>query len=465
MKKTGSYAQRFRLQFVHNQYTSETGDKMKIYYYTFGCKVNQYETENIKELFCSKGHDVCEDFRKADICLVNSCTVTSEADKKCRQLIRRIRNQNPDCILICAGCMTQAHNNISELLPECDIIVGSRKKSDIPVLTEQFINTGERIIMIGDLDNDRKIEPMHNSFVDDKTRAYIKIQDGCDMSCSYCIIPRARGHICSKSLDSIKKEAADLIASGHKELILTGINLSCYGREQGNSIRLADAVETVCSLDGDFRVRLGSLEPELLTEKDIARLASAEKLCPQFHLSLQSGSDRILALMRRRYTSADYAVICGRLRTFFPGCALTTDIMVGFPTESEEDHKASLEFVKQIGFSDAHIFTYSQRPGTDAAAMNGQIDGAVKHRRAEEMQEITALSREKYLRSMIGTVQRVLFEKENSPDRHQGHSANYILVTVPRTVPDISLRRRYLNVKITGSDNESCCGEIAEDIN
>ena len=398
------------------------------------------------------------------MCIVNSCTVTSEADKKCRQLLRRIRHENPDCILVCAGCMTQAHKDIAEKLPECDIIVGAQNKTRIPELISRFMNTGLRITAVKEHAADETIEPMSNCASDDKTRAYIKIQDGCDMHCSYCIIPNARGHIRSKTPEDIVRESEMLIRSGHRELILTGINLNCYGRENGGKQRLTDVIEAIDSIDAQFRIRLSSLEPELITDDDISRWQNCKKLCPQFHLSLQSGCDRILKAMHRRYTADGFALLCKKLRKAFPGCAITTDIMVGFPGETEEDHRESLTFAGKISFAEAHIFPYSRRPDTPADKMPGQTDGNTKHRRAAEMSEVCSQTRKAFLDSMNGTIQRVLFEKETSPDFHQGHSDNYIPVRIPRT-GEVSLRRCFRDILITGNDGEHCFGHpVGEDI-
>ncbi|MBR3665602.1 MAG: tRNA (N(6)-L-threonylcarbamoyladenosine(37)-C(2))-methylthiotransferase MtaB [Ruminococcus sp.] len=437
---------------------------MKIFYYTFGCKVNQYETENIREKMESLGHTTVGDHKEADVCLINSCTVTNEADKKCRQLLHRIRTDSPRCILICAGCMTQAHKDIEKRLPECDIIAGAHNKTKIPELLSLFMNTGKRITAITDNDSERLIEPMSNQDAGNKTRSYIKIQNGCDMHCSYCIIPRARGHIRSKPLESIVSEAKEMIASGHKEIIFTGINLCCYGRELGKELRLTDAVEAVCSLEGEFRLRLSSLEPELISDNDIRRMSLLDKLCPQFHLSLQSGCDRTLKAMNRNYTSSQYAELCDKLRSSFSGCAITTDIMVGFPGETEADHSESLRFARQIGFASAHIFQYSRRPDTPADQMSTQIDGSTKHRRAEEMSGICSDTQRIYLESLVGTVQRVLFEKETDASFHQGYADNYAYVKIERFTE--TMRRRFGHVKILSTDGKQCFGEIiSKDIN
>lgn len=435
---------------------------MMIFYYTFGCKVNQYETENIREKFSSLGFGETSSIADAQVCIVNTCTVTAQSDSKCRQLIRRIRKENPSCILVMAGCMPQAFPNIADKLTECDIIVGSHNKNDIPGLVRRFMSDGKRIIEISENKQHEKIEPMSNVSVETKTRAYIKIQDGCDMNCTYCIIPKARGHMRSKPLAEIVPEALQLINSGHKELILTGINLCCYGRDLSNGTRLINAIEAVCGLDGDFRVRLSSMEPEMISDEDISRMAALDKLCPQFHLSLQSGCGKTLKAMNRHYTPEEYSLLCEKLRNSFSGCAITTDIMVGFPQETEEDFTESLEFARKIAFADAHIFPYSRRSGTAADRLDGQIDKKTKHLRAQKMSVVCNESKKAYLTKQIGTVHKVLFEKETSPEYHQGHTASYILVRVPRKNADVSMRRKFADVLITHCDGEQCYGTFVE---
>lgn len=435
---------------------------MKIFYYTFGCKVNQYETENIREMLLNIGYEDTSDFSQAEICVINTCTVTAQSDSKCRQLIHKIKKINPDCIIVLAGCFPQAFKAQAEKMTECDIIIGSGNKTEIPSLIKKFISGGERIVNINPHLKNEKFEAMSNSGTETKTRAYIKIQDGCDQYCTYCIIPFARGHVRSKSLKDIKNETVCLVKSGHKEIILTGINLCCYGRDLDKNIRLIDAIEAVCTADGDFRVRLSSIEPEMISDEDILRMARLKKLCPHFHLSLQSGCDSTLKRMNRHYDSNEYMQLCRKLRTYFPQCAITTDIMVGFPQESNEEFEQSLVFVKSIEFAEAHIFPYSRRPGTSADKMSGQIDKKTKHQRAAQMAEICRKSKEEYLKGFCGKCLNVLFERENSLQWHQGHAENYIPVRIKRNNPEKTLFRQLYKVKINSCDEEYCYGEIEE---
>lgn len=432
---------------------------MKSFYYTFGCKVNQYETENIKEAMLSQGYEATDDHAEAEVCIINTCTVTAQSDSKCRQLIHKIRKDNPECLIVLAGCFPQAFEKQATEMSECDIIVGTGAKKEIPQLIKEYITHGERIVKIVPREKGEAFEKMTNSGADSKTRAYIKIQDGCDQYCTYCIIPKARGHICSKPLEDIAPEVQQLVDSGHKEIILTGINLCCYGRDFKDGTRLIDAIERACSCEGDFRVRIGSIEPELISDSDIQRMAKLKKLCPHFHLSLQSGCDETLKRMNRHYDTSEYETLCKKLRENFPNCAITTDIMVGFAQETEEEFQQSLDFAKRIAFAEAHIFPYSRRPGTVADRMSGQLDRKTKHRRAAQMAEVCNETKAAYLQSLVGTVQEVLFEKETSPKYHQGHAPNYVTVKIPRESENISLRRQLIKVKITSADDEFCYGE------
>lgn len=429
---------------------------MFVYYHTFGCKVNQYETENIRSAMESLGYVTVKAINDADIYIINSCTVTAQADLKLRQLVHKIRRTKESAVIAVCGCYSQVLKDAESALPEADIFVGTSNKTEIPKLIGKYFETKTKIAAVNEHFRGEQIEPMMNTGTKDKTRAIIKIQDGCDRFCSYCIIPYARGRIRSKSLSDIEKEAKAL-ASVHDELVLVGINLSCYGQDLGN-INLADAVETVCRTSGAKRVRLGSLEPELLTEEIIARLAECDTLCPHFHLSLQSGCNKTLSEMKRKYDKAEYFTLVSSLRKHFPSCAITTDIMVGFPGETDEDFLESLEFVKSIGFAQAHVFPYSKRNGTLAAKRSDQIPSKIKEARAKLMTVATKISEQEFLKSLIGTTQEVLFERERNNDYHQGHTKNYVLVKVKHFTD--SMWRKTANVKIISAENGYVLGEI-----
>lgn len=291
-----------------------------------------------------------------------------------------------------------------------------------------------------------------------KTRAFLKIQDGCNQFCTYCIIPKARGRICSKPIEDIKKEISILAENGYKEVVLVGINLSFYGKEFG--LRLIDAIETACSVEGIERVRLGSLEPEIISDEDIKRMSKQKKLCPQFHLSLQSGCDKTLRAMNRHYTCEEYEKIVCKLRSAFKNCAITTDIMVGFPDETDEDFQKSCEFVKKIKFSQSHIFPYSRREGTVAFNMENQVDESVKTERVKKMLEITEESRIEFMNSHINGVYPVLFEREQSPEYHNGHTPDYLFIKVLKKSYEKDLRNQIFYVKIDKIENDCCIGHI-----
>ena len=295
---------------------------------------------------------------------------------------------------------------------------------------------------------------------DGHTRAFLKIQDGCNQFCTYCIIPKARGRICSKPVDEIKKEVEILAENGYKEVVIVGINLSFYGKEFG--LRLIDAIETVCSVDGIERVRLGSLEPEVISDEDIERMSRQKKLCPQFHLSLQSGCDRTLKAMNRHYTSEEYAEIVSKLRSAFENCAITTDIMVGFPDETEDDFEKSYNFVKKMNFSQAHIFPYSKRKGTLAYKMENQVNESIKKERAKKMAELTKKSYTEFMKSHINGVYPVLFEREQSPEFHNGHTPDYLFIKVLKKSCEKSLRNQIFYVKIDKIENDCCIGHIIQ---
>ena len=431
---------------------------MNIHFITFGCKVNLYETENMKQTFSKLGYTVCRDPKDCDIYVINSCTVTESGDKKIFKELRRLRRENPNAVIAVTGCFPQASENAEKMLPEADIITGTKNRSHLPEIIQKYLTRKNKIICLEPYSQSDKFESMCNEGYTDNTRAFVKIQDGCNMYCTYCIIPYSRGRFRSKPLDELKKEVIGLAKAGYKEIVLVGINLSFYGIEFG--LRLADAVEAVCETDGIERVRLGSLEPEMINDDDIRRMAAQKKLCPQFHLSLQSGCDKTLKAMNRRYTTAEYKVLTEKLRNAFDFCAVTTDVMVGFPGETDEDFEISMEFIKSIGFSKIHTFPYSPRKGTPAAEMPDQISTEIKNRRAARIMEISDKSRDKFLQTMVGTEFPVLFEREKSDKIPHGYTPNYTLVKIFTKSLDKSLRNRIFYVKIKRLEYDYCVGEI-----
>ncbi|MGN0674268.1 MAG: tRNA (N(6)-L-threonylcarbamoyladenosine(37)-C(2))-methylthiotransferase MtaB, partial [Oscillospiraceae bacterium] len=412
----------------------------------------------MKQLFSESGHSVCSTEKEADAFVINSCTVTGTGDKKLKKEIRRLRRNYPQSVIILTGCFPQAFKSEADAITEADIVTGTKNRAELPKLLEDYISQKHRITSVCEYGRNEQFEHMSNKSFENNTRAFVKIQDGCGMFCTYCIIPYSRGNFRSKPLEDIISEVSELAEAGYREVVLVGINLSFYGVDLGK--RLADAVEAVCSIDGIERVRLGSIEPETITSGDIERLAKLEKLCPQFHLSLQSGCDKTLKAMNRRYLSADYENIVNLLRDNFEDCSITTDIMVGFPGETDEDFRQSLEFAEKIGFAKAHIFPYSPRKGTPAAEMENQVSEAVKHRRAAQMAEAMEKCRVKFLESQVGKEFPVLFEREKDDGIHHGYTPNYTQVKILTKSSEKSLRNRLFYVKIIRLGNDCCIGEI-----
>ncbi len=352
-----------------------------IRFITLGCKVNSYETQAMTELFEQHGYTLTGDV-SADVTVINSCTVTSTGDKKVRHTISRAKRDNPEGVVVLTGCFASAYPDKAELLG-ADIVSGVRDRAKLPSLVAAFKSGGERIVHIPPHEKDELFEELSVSRFDSRTRAVVKIEDGCDRFCAYCIVPFARGPVRSKSLSSIAEEVKRLSDCGCREVVLSGVNLSCYGQDIGAG--LADAVETAARMDGIERIRLGSLEPDLVDEDMLVRLSRIKKLCPHFHLSLQSGCDRTLKAMNRRYDTDYYATLVGRVREMFPGVGITTDLMAGFPGETEEDFLMSMAFAERIRFSRVHVFPFSRREGTKAADMPGQVGKAVCLERAARL--------------------------------------------------------------------------------
>ena len=429
----------------------------KIFFITLGCKVNQYETECMKSDFIRAGFSVSDDRFSADVILINSCTVTGSGDSKSLYAVRKSRKDNPNAVIVLTGCLPQTAPDIREKIPDADIITGTKDRKNIPHYVLEFIEKRNKItdiIPYGSHD-DFEVTSYKSSF--SHTRAFVKIQDGCNCFCSYCIIPYARGRCRSKPTDVLRDEIKMLAESGHKEIVLVGINLAFYGMEYG--MRLADAVEECSEINGIERIRLGSIEPEMMLDNDLERLSKIEKLCPQFHLSLQSGCKRTLKAMNRRYTPDEYYELTGKILEYFPDASFTTDIMVGFPEETDEDFEQSLAFAEKIRFAKIHVFQYSPREGTPAAKMI-QIPKNIKEQRADRMKALGEKLRSDYLAKQVGRTVPVLFERENSPEYHQGYAPDYTLIKILRKNSEKSLRNRIFYVTIEESRRDYCLGSI-----
>ena len=427
---------------------------MNIAFYTLGCKVNQYETEAMREAFAAAGHTPVPDSALFDAIVINSCTVTAESDRKTRQTVRRFRKERPDAAIVLTGCMVQAFSSEAQALSDADVIAGNTDVKKIVEYTEHFLSDGERIFEVSKHTKTERFNTPSLSDFAERTRAYMKIEDGCERFCTYCIIPTARGFVRSKPISEIKTEAEALSKAGFSEIVLVGINLTSYGT--GENFDLADAVDAICAVDGIKRVRLGSLEPDHMSDEMLLRFKKQEKFCPQFHLSLQSGCDKTLKRMNRHYDTAFYRDLVTRIRKSFENAAITTDIMVGFAGETEEEFNESLNFAKEIGFAKAHIFAYSRRAGTVAYGLPNQVSKSEKSRRSRLMSEATVKTESEFLNSLVGKVFPVLFETAQNGFA-EGYTANYSRVKVKSDDPHTG---EILNVKIISAENEYCVGEI-----
>ena len=422
---------------------------------TLGCKVNQYESEVMAELLDQAGYSKADSYADSDINIVNSCTVTATGDAKNRKLIRRIRRENPDSIIILCGCMPQAFADDVSVFEGSDIVMGNTARRDIILLIDEYLMTRRQIIRIGEHQRDEAFEPMQIAAFNERTRACIKIEDGCNRFCTYCIIPYARGRVRSKPLDEIRHEAQTLAQNGFKEIVLVGINLSAYGQEW--ELNVYDAVRVVCQTEGIERVRLGSIEPERMTGDILSALAKEPKFCPHFHLSLQAGCDATLKRMHRHYDTAEYARIVADIRRLFDNPSITTDVMVGFVGESEEDFNTSVSFTDAIGFAKTHVFPYSRRKGTVADRMDGHIDEHLKHERADIMIAHTLEQQRRFMLSQVGLTEAVLFETRSKDGMMEGYTKNYTKV---RIKDDRNLSGEIIDVKITEAYDDYCVGEL-----
>lgn len=426
---------------------------MKVFFHTLGCKVNQYETQEMRELLRNNGFLITENENDADVFVVNSCTVTSESDRKTRQCVRHYKSKHPDSIVILTGCMPQSFPDMAENLTEADIVLGNRNNSLIAASLDDFIKNRERKINIKQHASGEALISSGITDFEERTRAIVKIEDGCDRFCSYCIIPKARGRVRSKSLEDIEKEVLALTNRGYREIVLVGINLSAYGK--GSDLDLADAVIKAAENPKVKRLRLGSLEPDHLTDALIEKLSSCEKLCPQFHISLQSGCDKILKKMNRHYTTDEYEALCGKLRTAFKDCTLTTDIMVGFPYETEEDFCDTMAFAEKVGFEKIHIFPYSRRSGTVADRMDCQIEKKVKSERVARLSTVARKIRQDFLESCIGKTVSVIVEGKQKDNRYFGYTPNYtpVIIDGNATIGEI------VNVTVNHVEDDYCAGK------
>ena len=394
---------------------------------TLGCKVNQYDTEAMREAFERAGYLSVPFDAPADVYLINTCTVTGTGDQKSMKLIRRVHREHPESAVVVCGCLAQRDAE-KVMLPGVRLILGTRDRSRVVELLERALSEGQVISAVG-AEGPWAFEHLTVSRHEARTRAVMKIQEGCENRCAYCVIPSVRGPVRSMPLDEVRAEAAALAAAGYREIVVTGIHLMSYGRDLG--LTLPDALRAIHRAEGLERIRLGSLEPVNVTDGFVSALLEMPNICPQFHLSMQSGSNQVLRRMRRRYNTTQYLDAARRLQSAFPGCALTTDVIAGFPGETDEEHRETLAFIREVGFARIHVFPFSPRSGTEAAKMPGQVTEAVKKARAAELIGLGASLEESFVQSLVGTTQRVLFEEEGEGGLAEGYTENYVRVIAP----------------------------------
>lgn len=439
---------------------------MKISFTTLGCKVNQYETSAIERMLTERGHEICPDGEAVDAVIINTCAVTAESGRKSRQAVRRVKRDNPGAFVAVCGCFSQiSPEQVSSL--GADMVWGSGQRAEFVHDFEKAALGGTRVEDIDDPFKRREFEILPGGGLSGRTRAFLKIQDGCDNFCSYCIIPYARGPVRSMPVNDAVGEAQKLAGEGYKELVITGIEISSYGKDFRDGGGLLALIKEVAKAVPGMRMRLGSLEPRLVTAEFCREISEIEGLCRHFHLSLQSGSDEVLRRMGRKYNADRFLESVKLLRNHFPGCAITGDLIVGFPGETESEFNETLEFIQKCGFSDMHIFPYSIRQGTKAADMSGQLDRETKTMRAKAADAVARMMRAEYLKSCIGSTQEVLVEQASETSSAgngkgeamevpaRGHAGNYCPVSVP-----VGGRNEIVKVKIIGVSDEILVGEL-----
>ncbi|BFK07999.1 tRNA (N(6)-L-threonylcarbamoyladenosine(37)-C(2))-methylthiotransferase MtaB [Faecalimonas umbilicata] len=422
--------------------------------HNLGCKVNAYETEAMQELLEQNGYEIVPFQEGADIYIINTCTVTNMADRKSRQMIHRAKKMNPDAIVVAAGCYVQAQEN-SDKIDECiDIVIGNNKKQNLIEILEEYeqkrkeadgVFVQQEVI---DINHTKEYEELHLTKTAEHTRAYIKVQDGCNQFCTYCIIPYMRGRVRSRRKEEVVEEVSALATNGYKEVVLTGIHLSSYGVDFEEKETLLSLIQAVHAIEGIERIRLGSLEPRIITEEFASALSALPKICPHFHLSLQSGCEETLKRMNRRYSAEEYFEKCMLLRKYFENPALTTDIIVGFPGETEEEFEESRAFVEKVNFYETHIFKYSKRQGTKAAVMPNQVPEPEKTKRSNKLLALNERNRKAYEEQFSGKETEILVEEQMEKDGKTywiGHTKEYIRLAI---LSDENLSGRLLRVTV-----------------
>ncbi|MBE5805494.1 MAG: tRNA (N(6)-L-threonylcarbamoyladenosine(37)-C(2))-methylthiotransferase MtaB [Clostridiales bacterium] len=401
--------------------------KKKVAFVSLGCKVNQYETNAMSQSFIEDGFEVVNFEDIADIYIVNTCTVTNIADRKSRQMLRRIKDNNKNAIIVATGCYAQVGEQELKKISDINLIIGNNEKKDIVKIIEDYEKEIENKVLITDVMHQKEFVEFGQTTYTEKTRAVVKVQDGCDRFCSYCIIPYARGRVRSRKLENIINEVESIVLNGIKEVVITGIHIASYGKDFKENIGLIDLLEELNKVEGLERIRIGSLEPVIITDEFIERMSKLNKICEHFHLSLQSGCDSTLKRMNRRYTTNEFEDVVKRIRNKYNNAILTTDIIVGFPGETEEEFEQTYEYLKKIAFYKMHIFKYSPRKGTKAATMPNQVDGSIKELRSKKLLELSDNNEKMYNEEYIGKNVEVLFEEKDG-EYYKGHTKNYIQV-------------------------------------
>ncbi len=440
--------------------------KKTVSFYTLGCKVNQYETNAMEQQFIKNNYEIVENTQKADIYVINTCTVTNMAERKSRQMLRRVKEINPFAVLVVCGCYAQVAKNELEQIPEIDIILGINEKNEIVQIVENYMekmteqDKRSQEAEIDDVSKQKEFLDFGDVTYTEKNRAVVKVQDGCNMFCSYCIIPYARGRIRSRKIESVVSEIEKIAKEGIKEVVITGIHVASYGKDFDNEntskkIRLIDLLEAINKIDGIDRIRLSSLEPTIVDEEFATRLSKLDKICDHFHLSLQSGCDETLKRMNRKYTTQIYRDAVATLRKYYPEASFTTDVIVGFPGETDEEFAKTYEFLKEIDFYRLHVFKYSPRRGTVAEKMPNQIDGNKKEERSNKLIELSNSKENKHNKNYIGKTVKVLFE-EFEDGFFKGHTTNYMMVKVAGEKEQLDkFVNKILDVKIKENNDET----------
>lgn len=423
-------------------------------FYTLGCKVNQYETNAMEQQFIQNNYKIVENTEKADIYVINTCTVTNMADRKSRQMLRRVKEINQSAVIVVCGCYAQVAKTELEQIPEVDIILGIKEKNKIVQIVEEYLANKDNIIEVADVSKQKEFLDFGDVTYTEKNRAVIKVQDGCNMFCSYCLIPYARGRIRSRKIENVVSEIEKIAKQGIKEVVITGIHVASYGKDfENENIRLINLLEEINKIKGIERIRLSSLEPTIVDEEFAQRLSKLEKICDHFHLSLQSGCDATLKRMNRKYTAARYKEATEILRQYYPNANFTTDVIVGFPGETDEEFNQTYQFLKEIGFYKMHIFKYSPRKGTVAEKLPNQVDGNIKEERSRKLIELSNNMQNEKNSKYIGKTVKVLFE-EYENGYYKGHTTNYMVVKVPEQEQD-GFIDNIKDIEITKNDTQT----------